>query len=95
MSESEPKPAKPPGIPFKVGPIKSIRSTRRMLVRLLDAVATGKIEVNMANCMGQLAAHLTRCLELETIETRVNELSKDLKEIPDTRTRDRYGNRVN
>ena len=52
----------------------------RLLAQVINEVRRGEIDLRVANCIGYLAGHLIKALEISDLEKRVEEIEKTIKE---------------
>ena len=52
----------------------------KLLVKTINEVRTGEIDLRVANCLGYLSGHLIKAMEVSDIEKRVEEIEKQLEE---------------
>jgi len=56
--------------------IKNVQDVVNLLEDTINKVRSGKMPVNIANCIGYLSGHLIKALESSEIEERLEELEK-------------------
>lgn len=56
------------------------KSVANLLAQTINEVRQGEIDLRVANCIGYLAGHLIKALEIYDLEKRVEEIEKTIKE---------------
>jgi hypothetical protein len=63
-------------LPLRIGRVNSLRGARRALVRVTNAVLSGRIDPRIANSAIYGLSHVGRMLEVEILEVRLTELEE-------------------
>ena len=75
-----PKRNRNPLLPVELTDSKSVAS---LLARTINEVRVGEIDLRVANCVGYLAGHLIKALEVSDLEKRIEGIEKTIKERPE------------
>jgi hypothetical protein len=59
------------------------KSVASLLAQVINEVREGEIDLRVANCIGYLAGHLIKALEISDLEERVEKIEKTIKERPE------------
>jgi hypothetical protein len=63
-------------VPLRIGRVNSLRGARRALVRVTNAVLSGRIDPRIANSAIYGLSNVGRMLEVEILETRLLQLEE-------------------
>jgi hypothetical protein len=66
----------PPSRPVRIGKVHSLRAARRALVRVTEAVLSGALSPKVANSAIYGLSSITRVLEVEFLERRLDALEE-------------------
>ena len=72
--ENQETPPPLPAKPFCIGRLNSCRAARRVTVRVMEALASGRIEVKVANSLFYGLSVIKNLLEIEVLEARLDAL---------------------
>ena len=77
---SSPKKNYNPLPPIEISDSKSVVN---LLATTINEVRQGTIDLRVANCVGYLAGHLIKALEVSDLEKRIEGIEKTIKERPE------------
>lgn len=65
-----------PRVSLEEVPIANVADVVALLARTINEVRANKIDLKAANCIGFLAGHLVKAIEISELENKINKIEK-------------------